>query len=116
MEAFAALADGTRRQIIELLAREELSAGEIAAHFSCSQPAVSHHLRILRNAGLVRREVDAQRRRYTLDPPGFDALYDWLSVQRQLWSQQLDRLEQRGRDLAAPPIAAGARDRTGKPR
>lgn len=93
MEPFTALADGIRRQIIELLARNELSAGEVAAHFACTQPAISRHLKILREAGLVRSQIDAQRRVYTLDPTGFDALYDWLSVQRQFWSQQLDRLD-----------------------
>jgi DNA-binding transcriptional ArsR family regulator len=100
VEAFAALADETRRQIIELLAREELSAGEVASHFACTQPAISHHLRVLREAGLVQRQVDAQRRLYTLNPNGLDTLDDWLSAQRQFWSQRLDRLDQRiHRDL-----------------
>jgi DNA-binding transcriptional ArsR family regulator len=106
MEAFAALGDGTRRQIVELLARQQLSAGEVASHFGCTQPAISHHLKVLREAGLVRSQVDAQRRLYTLNPNGLDALDDWLSARRYFWSQQLDRLGERiHRDLTsgAPP-------------
>jgi DNA-binding transcriptional ArsR family regulator len=110
MEVFAALADDTRRRIIELLAHEELLAGEIAAHFGCSRPAISHHLKVLREAGLVRSRVDAQRRAYSVDPAGLDAVEAWAATQRRFWNAQLDRLARRvERDLAAndlPPAAA----------
>jgi DNA-binding transcriptional ArsR family regulator len=102
VDVFAALADDTRRRIVELLARDELLAGEVAAHFGCSRPAVSHHLRVLREAGLVRSRVDAQRRIYSVDPGGLDALAEWAAVQRRFWAAQLDRLAARvERDLTA---------------
>jgi DNA-binding transcriptional ArsR family regulator len=114
MDVFAALADGTRRRIVELLAREELLAGQVAEHFGCSRPAVSHHLRVLREAGLVRRRVDAQRRVYSVDPDGLDALADWAATQRRYWNAQLDRLAARvERDLATgdlPPAPKGLSD------
>ena len=115
MDVFAALADDTRRRIVELLAHDELLAGQVAAHFGCSRPAVSHHLRVLREAGLVRSRVDAQRRIYSVDPAGLDALEEWAATQRRFWTAQLDRLAARvERDLAAddlppadPPVPKG---------
>jgi DNA-binding transcriptional ArsR family regulator len=110
MEVFAALADDTRRRIVELLAREELLAGEVAAHFACSRPAISHHLKVLREAGLVSSRVDAQRRVYSVDPAGLDAIEAWAVTQRRFWNAQPDRLARRiKRDLAAgdlPPAVA----------
>jgi DNA-binding transcriptional ArsR family regulator len=110
MKAFAALADDTRRRIVELLACEELLAGEVSAHFGCSRPAISHHLKVLREAGLVRSRVDAQRRVYSVDPAGLDAVEAWAAAQRRLWDAQLDRLARRiERDVAAgdlPPAVA----------
>jgi DNA-binding transcriptional ArsR family regulator len=101
MEIFGALADATRRRIVELLARGERTAGQLAAEFSSTRPAVAHHLKVLRGAGLVRRRVDAQRRVYSLDPQGLEDLDRWVSTQRQFWTQQLDRLDERIRaDLA----------------
>ena len=109
MDVFAALADDTRRQIVELLAREELLAGEVAAHFGCSRPAISHHLKVLREAGLVRSRVDAQRRIYTVDPAGLDAVEAWAAAQRRFWNAQLDRLARRiDRDLAAADLLPAA--------
>lgn len=102
MEIFGALADDTRRQIVELLARSEMCAGDVAARFSCTRPAISHHLKVLRQAGLVRQRIDAQRRFYSLDPSGLDELDRWASTQREFWNRQLDRLDARiCRDLAA---------------
>jgi DNA-binding transcriptional ArsR family regulator len=101
MEIFAVLADPTRRRIVELLARGELSAGEVAARFDCTGPAISHHLKVLREEGLVVQRVDAQRRIYTLDPAGLDDLGTWVEEQRQFWSARLERLNDRiRRDLA----------------
>jgi DNA-binding transcriptional ArsR family regulator len=82
MEAFAALADSTRRRIVELLARREMSAGEVAARFDCTGPAIAHHLKVLREVGLIRQRVDAQHRFYTLDPAGLDPLDAWIAEQR----------------------------------
>ena len=105
MDVFTALADDTRRRIVELLARDEMLAGHVAAHFGCSRPAVSHHLRVLREAGLVRSRVDAQRRVYSVDPVGLDVLEEWAAAQRRFWVAQLDRLAARvERDLAASDL------------
>ncbi len=93
MEAFAALADPTRRRIIELLAGGERSAGEIAQRFTLTQPAVSQHLRALREAGLVRVRRDAQRRMYSIDGRGLVEINAWLSRYRAFWDTHLDALE-----------------------
>jgi DNA-binding transcriptional ArsR family regulator len=84
MDAFAALADPTRRRILEMLAERELAAGEIARRFDMTPPAVSQHLKILRNADLVRVRNDAQRRMYALEPNGLAELDAWLTRYRRL--------------------------------
>ncbi len=94
-ELFTVLADPTRRQIIAMLAERERSAGELVAAFDISQPAISRHLRILREAGLVTVRGEGQRRIYRLDAAPLAALDDWLMGYRRLWSARLDRLEQR---------------------
>ncbi|HEV3089618.1 MAG TPA: metalloregulator ArsR/SmtB family transcription factor [Candidatus Elarobacter sp.] len=86
MEGFAALGDPTRRKIVEMLLTRELPAGEIARRFDMTQPAVSQHLRLLRDAGLVQVRRDAQRRIYALDPRGLAELDEWLSRFRRFWS------------------------------
>jgi DNA-binding transcriptional ArsR family regulator len=93
MQAFAALADPTRRHIVELLAKRERSAGDLARSFAMTQPAVSQHLRALRDAGLVRVRHDAQRRIYSLDARGLAEIDAWLSRYREFWTTQLDALE-----------------------
>lgn len=84
MPVFAALADPVRREIVELLAVGESGAGEIAARFAISRPAVSRHLRVLREADLVRSEVRGQHRVYTLDRTPLAALDQWLDRFRPL--------------------------------
>ena len=93
MEAIAALADPTRRRILELLADGERSAGELAGEFAVSRPAVSRHLRVLRETGLVNVRDDAQRRLYSIDPAPLAELDEWLARYRTFWSQRLDALE-----------------------
>lgn len=93
MEALAALADPTRRRIIELLADGEVAAGQLCDEFSVSRPAVSRHLRVLREAGLVRARVDGQRRLYALDARPLAELDAWLEPYRQFWAQRLDALD-----------------------
>lgn len=78
MDVFQALADPTRRAILTMLAPGERSAGEIMAAFSISCPAVSQHLKVLREAHLVRVRIAAQRRIYQLDPAGLSHLTAWL--------------------------------------
>ena len=93
MDAFAALADPTRREIVELLASGDRAAGDIGQRFPISAPAVSQHLRALREAGLVRVRVEGQRRIYSLDPGGLAAMDAWLGRMRSFWSRRLDRLD-----------------------
>ena len=93
VQAFAALADPIRRQIVEMLADREWDAGELASVFPVSRPAVSRHLRVLRQAGLVRVRPEAQRRVYALDPRPLEDLSRWLERYRGFWSQRLDALD-----------------------
>jgi DNA-binding transcriptional ArsR family regulator len=91
-----ALADPKRRRIVELLATAaggELSAGDINKHFRVSAPAISQHLKILRDAHLVRVKIDAQRRLYSLDLKGLEELDEWMASIRKLWGSRLDTLE-----------------------
>jgi DNA-binding transcriptional ArsR family regulator len=93
MREFAALADPTRRRIVELLGVGERSAGELVEEFDVSAPAISQHLKALRDAGLVQVRVDAQRRIYTLDPEGLAKIDAWLNQVRKFWNPRLDALE-----------------------
>jgi DNA-binding transcriptional ArsR family regulator len=93
MEVFAAIADPTRRHILELLADGERSAGDLMREFTLTQPAFSQHLRVLRKAGLVNTRRDAQRRMYSIDGRGFAAMDTWLSRYRAFWNTHLDALE-----------------------
>ena len=94
MDTFTALADPTRRQIIESLAAGETSFGELADKFEMSRPAVSQHLKVLRHAGIVTSRADAQRRIYRLNDQSLDEVEAWLGTVREFWSQRLDKLEQ----------------------
>ncbi len=94
MDTFTALADPTRRRIIESLAAGEASFGELAEKFDMSRPAVSQHLKVLRNAGIVTARADAQRRIYSLTEKSFDEVEEWLGRVRAFWSQRLDKLEE----------------------
>jgi DNA-binding transcriptional ArsR family regulator len=93
MRTLEALAEPTRRRIIELLADGERSAGEIASHFSTSRPGISRHLRVLREHGLVRARGEAQRRLYSLDPAPLQELDQWLQRYRRFWVNRLDALD-----------------------
>jgi DNA-binding transcriptional ArsR family regulator len=107
MQSLAALADPTRRRIVELLAQREMSAGQITAQFRLSGPAISQHLKVLRAAQLVRVRPEAQRRIYELDPDGFSELNWWLGNIRQFWRTRLDVAERR-LIKRAPEDGAGA--------
>jgi DNA-binding transcriptional ArsR family regulator len=94
VNALAALADPTRRHIVELLAAGgELSAGELAAHFQTSRPGVSRHLRVLRELGVVSARDQGTRRLYSLDPAPLAELDDWLARYRSFWTNRLDALD-----------------------
>ena len=88
----AAIADPVRRAILEMLRDRRLSAGEIADRFAISRPAISRHLRVLREAGLVRVVPEAQRRIYAIDPTPLAELDAWLDPYRALWNDRLDAL------------------------
>jgi DNA-binding transcriptional ArsR family regulator len=92
VNALEALADPTRRTIVELLAGGELSAGEIAAQFETSRPGVSRHLRVLREQGLVRAREEGRLRLYSLDPTPLEELDEWLARYRSFWTNRLDAL------------------------
>jgi DNA-binding transcriptional ArsR family regulator len=85
MDTFLALADPTRRRIIESLADGESAFGDLAGQFDMSRPAVSQHLKVLREAGLVSVRKDAQRRIYRLNAEGLDQLEEWLERVRRFW-------------------------------
>ena len=88
-----ALADPTRRRIVELLAEGERSAGELASEFRTSRPGVSRHLRVLREHGLVHAREEGQRRLYSLDPTPLAELDSWLARYRPFWANRLDALD-----------------------
>lgn len=92
-ELFDVIAEPSRRRILELLRRRERSVGELVAALGASQPAVSKHLRLLRESGLVRARVEGQRRVYRVWPERLRELDAWLEPYRLLWSSRLDELE-----------------------
>ena len=94
MRSLNVLADPTRRRIVEMLAAGSMSSGEIARRFEVSAPAISQHLRSLRDAKLVRVRAQAQKRFYELDPEGVGELADWIARIRSFWSGKLDALEE----------------------
>jgi DNA-binding transcriptional ArsR family regulator len=93
MQSLLAIADPTRRRIVELLAVRERTAGELVEEFDLSAPAISQHLNVLRDAGLVTTRAEGQSRIQTLNPEGFDELDAWLHKTREVWSRRLDALE-----------------------
>jgi DNA-binding transcriptional ArsR family regulator len=90
---FSALGDPIRRRIVERLARGPLSAGEIASGFAISQPAISRHLRVLEESGLLERRVLGRVHRCALSPTAMKAASGWLDKQRSFWTAALDRLD-----------------------
>jgi DNA-binding transcriptional ArsR family regulator len=110
MQSLAAIADPTRRRIVELLAVRERTAGELVEEFDLSAPAISQHLNVLREAGLVVTRAEGQTRIQSLNPAGLDDLEAWLQRTRAFWSRRLDALE---RELRADDerIARAAKKR-----
>ncbi|MBT8409764.1 MAG: metalloregulator ArsR/SmtB family transcription factor [Alphaproteobacteria bacterium] len=90
---FAALADPTRRAILVRLAEGAASVGELSQPFQMSQPAISKHLKVLERAGLVTRDIDAQRRPARLAAAPMASAADWLDEFRQFWTGSLDQLD-----------------------
>jgi DNA-binding transcriptional ArsR family regulator len=101
MQALAVLADPVRLEIVELLAQSERTAGEIAAHFPVSGPAISRHLRVLRESGVATYRQDAQRRIYALNPASLEEVEDWAAGLLRTWHQRFDALGKHLDELAA---------------
>lgn len=94
MDKFGALSDPTRRSIVEMLARKgELSAADICGQFQMSPPAISQHLKILREANVVQMEKRAQQRIYRINPESMLELEGWARQLMQLWNQRFDALD-----------------------
>jgi DNA-binding transcriptional ArsR family regulator len=93
LNTFQVLGEPSRQAILDLLRDGERPVGELVEHLQLSQPAVSKHLRVLKQAGLVQARADAQRRLYRIRPEPLEELDAWLASYRQLWATSLDRLE-----------------------
>jgi DNA-binding transcriptional ArsR family regulator len=103
--AFAIIAEPSRRAILSLLAVSEKSVGDIESELPLSQPSISKHLRVLREAGFVEATVDAQRRLYRLRPEPLQEIDAWLSQFRRTWSAHVDALEKHLDRMDAPEPA-----------
>ena len=93
LAALQVLGEPRRLQILDLLRDGERPVGELVDRLGVSQPAVSKHLRVLKDAGLVEARAEAQRRLYRIRPEPLAELDDWLASYRELWTAHLDRLE-----------------------
>jgi DNA-binding transcriptional ArsR family regulator len=112
MDVFAALADPTRRAVLDLLSGGERPAGDLVSAFpALTQPAISRHLRVLREVGLVDVRAQAQRRIYTLRAERLSEVDAWLTRYRQYWARHLDAVEEH---LAATHDKAAAHDKAAK--
>lgn len=92
--SFAALADPTRRAILARLALGEATVNELAAPFEMTQPAISQHLKVLEQAGLIAQRVDGTKRPRRLAKPGIDAMDQWLAMLRKALEKNYDRLDE----------------------
>lgn len=99
MDAFTALAEPTRRRILDRLRLGEQTVGDLVDTLAISQPAASKHLKVLREAGFVSSRVAAQHRVYRIEVGPFTELDRWLSPYRELWNRHLDRLERHLDDM-----------------
>lgn len=98
--AYAALSDPTRRAIVARLARGEATVAELARPFTMSQPAISRHLKVLEEAGLIETRIDGTSRPRRLRPEGLRLAFDWLSEFRDSWEARYDRLDALLEDLS----------------
>jgi len=115
LATFEVLAERNRRRILDLLRDRERPVGELVDALSISQPAVSKHLRLLRDAGLVEARIDAQRRLYRVRPEPLQEIDQWLAPYRTMWTRSLDALERHLDDMAdpkAPPNQGKRRRKT----
>jgi DNA-binding transcriptional ArsR family regulator len=101
-DTFAAIAHPIRRQLLDLLREREQPVSQLAAHFNISRPAISQHLRLLLDAGLVVERRQGRERIYRLRAEPLQELNNWLEAYRHLWSARLDRLDDYLRELQEP--------------
>ncbi|MDV2964899.1 metalloregulator ArsR/SmtB family transcription factor [Nitratireductor aquimarinus] len=92
-DIFKALADPTRRQMLERLSAGERNATELREGLAMSQPAISQHLAVLRSAGLIEEEKSGRQMRYRIKPDGLAPVVDWLARYRAFWPERVDRLK-----------------------
>lgn len=92
-DVFQAIADPTRREIIQLVSRKSLHLNEVADHFEVSRPAISKHVRILAECGLVRMKQEGRMRYCEADLKNLNQVADWVEQYREFWTQRLDALE-----------------------
>ncbi len=92
VDVFQAIAHPARRQILDSLVSGEVSAGELAAPFAMSRPAVSQHLKVLREAGLVIERREGRHRLYRIDPAPLQEVHEWLEIYDNFWRDRLDAL------------------------
>lgn len=111
---FAALADPTRRAILDRLTSGEASVSELSEPFDMSMPAISKHLKVLERAGLIARSRDAQWRPCHLDPAPLKTAAEWIDHYRRFWEQSFDRLDEYLRELKKKEKADGRRKRSKK--
>jgi DNA-binding transcriptional ArsR family regulator len=111
MDTMTVLADPIRRQVIELLARGERSAGEIGEVFPIAQPSMSRHLRVLRNAGIVHVRADTTRRIYSLNPRPLEEIEGWAARHLKMWHERFDKLGRRLDAMAAAEMKQQGRER-----
>ena len=94
MLAFSALADPTRLRIVEMLGNDgQLPANQISKRFFISPPAISQHLKVLREANLIHMEIKAQQRLYSLNPEGISEIEHWVSRMKRMWEESFDALD-----------------------
>jgi DNA-binding transcriptional ArsR family regulator len=113
---FEILAEPNRRAILSLLVSSEQSVGEIERQLHMSQPMVSKHLRVLRDAGFVESTVDAQRRLYRLRPEPFREIDAWLEQFRRFWSAHIDALERHLDRIHSPKAAKKEEKKPDRPK
>lgn len=107
--AFSALADPTRRAILARLARGEATVAELAEPFKVTQPAISQHLKVLEDAGLVVRRVDGAKRPRSLAPAGIEAVDQWLAMLRRALEMNYDRLDDVLASMSSPRKRKGGK-------
>ena len=91
-DVFAAIGDPTRRRVLDMLSQSGMAAGDIAAHFRVSRPAVSQHLRILRRAKLVGVQKRGREHIYHLNPEPLEEVYDWIEHYKSFWTTKMNAL------------------------